>query len=296
MSRGQAVLFVFVALLIAVPARALTLQDDRGADVSLDLPAARIVSLAPHVTELLFAAGAGDRVIAVVEFSDYPAAARQLPRVGNSTRLDLERIIGLAPDLVIGWQSGNDAGDLAKLDRLGIPVYVSEIAAIREIPRALRDFGRLAGTEQAADAAATAFEAELQRLTQRYSGRPPVTVFYQIWERPLMTVNDRSFIADSIRLCGGVNVFAAIEPIAATVSVEAVIAADPRVIINSASDERNREQLEAWRRWQVISAVRNDQLYGIPSDLIARPTPRLLEGVERLCRFLDRAREVAGAE
>ncbi len=270
--------------------------DDRGQALTLDGPAARIVSLAPHVTELLYAAGAGDRVIAVVEFSDYPPDARRLPSVGNASRVDLERVIALGPDLVIGWKTGNNRGDLAALERLGIPVFVSEIGAIREIPQAIENLGRLAGTEAAAVVAADKFRTEYEALERRYAGRAPVTVFYQIWERPLMTINDRHFIADSIRLCGGVNVFADIEPIAPTVSVEAVIAADPAVIINSASDDRNAAQLEVWRRWRAISAVRDDQLYGIPSDLIARPTPRILEGVAQLCEILDIARDRTGSE
>ncbi len=273
------------------PAVALELADDRGQTLTLDGPASRIVSLAPHVTELLFAVGAGDRVIAVVEFSDWPPAARALPSVGNAGRIDIERVIALRPDLVIGWQTGNDSGDLARLARLGVPVYVSEIGAIREIPRALEAFGRLAGTEAVAATAAESFRRDYDALSQRFAGRAPVTVFYQIWERPLMTINDRHFIADSIRLCGGVNIFGVIEPIAPAVSVEAVIAANPAVIVNSASDARNAEQLDAWRRWPAIAAVRNGHLYGIPSDLISRPTPRILEGLERLCEVLERARE-----
>ncbi len=286
----RTIAFLFVTALSCTSVSAVTLIDDRGRSLSLAQPAQRIVSLAPHVTELLYAAGAGDRVIAVVEFSDYPAEARALPSVGNASRVDLERIVALGPDLVIGWQTGNDSGDIAALERIGIPVFVTEIALIREIPRALENIGQLAGSGEIAAKSAAGFRAELRLLEQRFAGRHPITVFYQIWERPLMTVNNRHFIADSIRLCGGVNVFADIEPIAPTVSIEAVIAADPAVIINSASDARNEAQLEAWRRWQGISAVRHDNLFGVPSDLIARPTPRILNGVERLCEILDNAR------
>ncbi len=291
MSAARAVFLFMLASLAVSPAVALELVDDRGQTLTLDRPASRIVSLAPHVTELLFAVGAGDRVIAVVEFSDWPAAARALPSVGNAGRIDIERVIALGPDLVIGWQTGNDSGDLARLARLGLPVYVSEIGAIREIPRALEAFGLLAGTGTAAAIAAESFRRDFGALSQRYAGRAPVTVFYQIWERPLMTINDRHFIADSIRLCGGINIFGGIEPIAPAVSIEAVIAANPEVIVNSASDERNAEQLDAWRRWPAIAAVRDGHLYGIPSDLISRPTPRILDGLERLCEAIDRARK-----
>ncbi len=274
-------------------AAAMSVTDARGHVLTLEGAAARIVSLAPHVTELLYAAGAGDRLIAAVEFSDYPPAARDLPRIGNSTRLDVERLLVLAPDLVVAWKSGNDSADIARLERLGLPVYVTEIAAISEIPQQIAALGRLAGSSAVAEPAAAQLRARLAALERDYAESEIVTVFYQIWERPLMTVNGRSFIADSIRLCGGRNVFDTLEPIAPTVSVEAVIAADPQVIINSASDENNEAQLAAWKRWTTISAVRHDNLFGIPSDLIARPTPRIVEGVERLCRLLDVARERA---
>lgn len=270
---------------------AMTVTDARGHELTLERAASRIVSLAPHVTELLYAAGAGDRLIAAVEFSDYPPAARDLPRVGNSSRLDVERLLALAPDLVVAWKTGNDRADIARLERLGLQVYVTEIAAIGEIPGQIAQLGRLAGSEAVAEPVAAELRERLDRLENDYAGRTPVTVFYQIWERPLMTVNGRSFISDSIRLCGGRNVFDIMEPIAPTVSVEAVIAADPQVIVNSASDENNEAQLAAWKRWTTISAVRHDNLFGIPSDLIARPTARIVEGVEQLCRLLDIARE-----
>jgi iron complex transport system substrate-binding protein len=279
------------AAVTAHAAAAITVSDARGNELTLERPAARIVSLAPHVTELLYAAGAGDRLIAAVEFSDYPPAARELPRVGNSSRLDVERLLALAPDLIIAWKTGNDRADIARLERLGLPVYVTEIAAISEIPGQILMLGRLAGSEEVAAPTAAQLRARLDALADEYGDREPVTVFYQIWERPLMTVNGRSFISDSIRLCGGRNVFDILEPIAPTVSVEAVIAADPQVIVNSASDENNEAQLAAWRRWTTISAVRHGNLFGIPSDLIARPTSRIVEGVERLCRLLDTARE-----
>jgi iron complex transport system substrate-binding protein len=279
-------------LLCVLPwsAQAGRFTDVRGHVVTLDKPAARIVSLAPSVTELVFAAGAGARLVAAVDFSDYPEAARRLPRLGNSSRVDVERVLSLAPDLVIGWQTGNSPGDIDKLERLGVPVYVTEIATVAEVATQLEVIGDMAGTGETAARAADGFRRRLDELRRRYAGREPVRVFYQIWERPLMTVNDRSFIADSLRICGGRNVFGDIEPIAPTVSIEGVIAADPQVIVNSASKEGNEDQLAAWRRWDAITAVRQGNLFVIPPDLIARPTPRILDGVARLCELLERAR------
>ncbi len=250
----------------------------------------RIVSLAPHVTELLYVAGAGDRLIAAVDFSDWPEAARKLPRVGNFARLDIERILALQPDLVIGWKGGNDAGDLERLRRLGLRVHVTASAGVAEIADDIEMLGRLAGSEQIARRAADELRANLQALEDRYASREPVTVFYQIWDRPLMTVSGGHFISDSLRLCGGRNIFAELEPIAPTVSIEAVIARNPRAIINSASATNQQAQLEYWRRWKELDAVRLDNLYSIPPDIIARPGIRILEGIERLCRALDAAR------
>lgn len=290
MGLRPALAFLCLLPLLSGPLSAATFTDGRGHAVSLDRPAAHIVSLAPSVTELVFAAGAGSRLIAAVDFSDYPEAARRLPRLGNASRVDVERIVALAPDLVIGWKTGNSPGDIAKLERLGIPVYVTEIDTVAGVASQLEAIGDMAGTRESAAKAAAEFRARFEDLRRRYAGRAPVRVFYQIWEHPLMTVNDRSFIADSIRLCGGRNVFGDIEPIAPTVSVEGVIAADPQVIVNSASNEHNEDQLAAWRRWNSITAVRQGNLFVIPPDLIARPTPRILDGVERLCELLDSAR------
>lgn len=279
---------------VAAGAMPLMPPDARGERPALAAPAKRIVSLAPHATELLFAAGAGDRLVAAVDFSDHPEAARHLPRIGSSARVDVERLLALAPDLVVGWLSGNDAADIARIERLGVPVYVSEIGGIADIPDEIDALGALAGTTGPAHEASGRLRARIDALGRRYADRAPLRVFYQIWEHPLMTVNGRHFISDSIRLCGGVNVFADIEPIAPTVSVEAVIAADPQVIVVSASAGDNEAGLGAWRRWRSIPAVQTGSLFTIPPDLIARPSPRIIEGVERLCAALESARAASG--
>lgn len=277
-------------------AGAATETDVRGHAVTLERPASRIVSLAPHVTELLYAAGAGDSVVAAVEFSNYPEAARNLPRVGNSTRLDVERVLALRPDLAIGWRSGNSSEDIARLERLGVRVYVTEVSGVAAIADDIEALGRLAGTSEVAQRAAGELRGRIELLERRYAQRMPVTVFYQIWAEPLMTVNGRHFISDSLRICGGRNVFHDLEPIAPTVPIEAVIAADPQAIIGSSSNDDSGAQLAAWRRWTMMRAVRDDNLYAIPPDFIARPSSRIVEGVERLCEALDLAREKAGSQ
>lgn len=270
---------------------ALELTDDTGRLVRLPAPAQRIVSLAPHVTELLFAAGAGARVVGAVAYSDYPPLAQALPRVGGYSSVDLEAVAALKPDLVIGWQSGNRDAHLDRLAALGIPVYLNEPRSLDDVARSLEQFGRLAGSEAEGEAAAAAFRARHRTLAASYRERAPVRTFYQIWERPLMTVNDRHLIADVIRLCGGINVFGRLGPLAPTIGVEAVLAANPEAIVASGMDAARPEWLDQWARWPGLAAVAAGNLFFIPPELIQRHTPRILDGAERLCEQLETARQ-----
>lgn len=280
----------------ALPASAqIALTDDAGQHIVLAQPAQRIVSLAPHVTEVLFAAGAGKRVVGVVAYSDYPEAARALPQVGGYSQIDLEAVVGLRPDLVIGWRSGNRDAHLARLQAMGIPVYLNEPRSLDDVARSLEQFGRLAGSEPAANAAATAFRARHAALAARYAGQPQVRTFYQIWDRPLMTVNDEHLIADVIRLCGGGNVFGSLAQLAPKIGVEAVLAANPEAIVASGMGEARPEWLDQWARWPQLEATRHDNLFFIPPELIQRHTPRILDGAERLCAQLETARARRGA-
>jgi len=278
-------------LLGAATARAeIIVSDDSGAVIRLAAPARRIVSLAPHVTEVLFAAGAGGRIVGTVEYSDYPEAAKAIRRVGGYSRVDLEAVAALQPDLIIGWRSGNVSAHLDKLKALGLPIYVTQANHIEDIARSIEHFGRLAGSETVADAAAKAFRARLTQLRTRYGGRPPVRVFYQVWKSPLTTVNGEQIISDAIRLCGGVNVFADLVGLAPNVSAEAVLTANPEAIVASGMGEERPDWLDDWRRWTRIDAVARGNLFFIPPSIIQRHTPRLLDGTERLCGHLETAR------
>ena len=282
---------LIAAALVCLPARAgIVAADAGGAGIELAAPARRIVSLAPHITELVFAAGAGDRLVGNVDYGDYPPAARALPRVGGHSRLDLEAIVALKPDLVLGWESGNASASVSRLRAMGLSVYLFQPNHIKDIANDLEVIGKLAGTEAAANAAATAFRQRHAMLAARYSRRPPVAVFYQIWKQPLMTVNGKQIISDAIRLCGGRNVFSQLPILAPTVTVEAVIAANPEAIVASGMDEARPEWLDDWKRWHTLAAVAAGNLYFIPPELIQRHTPRILDGAERLCVHLETAR------
>lgn len=283
---------LLLALLPALAqADAIAVIDDLGREVRLTEPARRIVSLAPHVTELLYASGAGDYVIGAVSYSDYPEAAKALPRVGGYHKVDVEAVIALRPDLVIGWGEGNRPAERERLQALGIAVFVNDPHSLDDIAHSLQRLGRLAGTSATADVAADAFRARRAALETKYASRPPVRVFYQVWHAPLMTVNGEHLISAVIRLCGGDNVFAALPTLTPRIGTESVLAARPQAIVASGMDASRPEWLDDWRRWKDVPAVRDGHLFHIPPDLIQRHSPRILEGAEQLCRQLEEVRK-----
>ena len=264
--------------------------DDYGHEIRLEKPAARIVSLAPHLTELLYAAGAGSRLVGAVEYSDFPPEARALPRVGSDARIDLEAVLALRPDLIVAWPNAGSLRSVERLAELGLPVFRSEPRELDDIARTLERLGRLAGSEPQAGAAAAAFRARAGALRQRYAERRKVRVFYQIWDRPLLTVNGAHMISKVIGLCGGENVFAALPLLVPEVDAEAVLRANPEAIVASGSNDAQPRWLEAWKRFPGLAAAAQGRLYSIPADLIQRQSPRILEGAERLCTILDAVR------
>jgi iron complex transport system substrate-binding protein len=271
----------------------VTLKDDAGNMVRVERPASTIVSLTPHLTELAYAAGAGGMLIGVAEFSDYPAAAHAVRRIGDASRADIEVLYALKPALALAWLSGNPAAERDRLRKLGIPLYVSEIRTFDDVARVVRDIGRLAGTTEVADSAASRFQVSAAALRAEYSGRRPLRVFYEIWHRPLMTVNGRHLISEAIQVCGGVNVFADARVLTPRVSLEAVIAMKPDVIVGGGSAAHGAGFVEAWRSYPV-AALRKVPVKYLPPDTIQRATPRILEGARTLCGLLDQARNAAG--
>ena len=264
--------------------------DDTGAAVTLARPATRIVSLAPHATELLFALGAGSAIVGTVDTSDFPPAARTLPRVGDARALDLERIVLLAPDLVVTWPWTAPA-QVEALRARGVAVFTTRPATIDGIARDLERLGTLTGREAAAAREADSFRVRLADLRARHRGAARVRVFYEIWDAPLYTVGGGHLITQALDACGGENVFAALALPAPAVDVEAVLAARPDAIIAGAERGARPAWLDRWRRWPTLPAVANGHLYAIDADLLHRPGPRFLEGVEALCAAVDAARD-----
>ena len=287
---GPAVASMVATLALLSTAHAeLVFKDDSGHEVRLKGPAKRIITLAPHATEMLYAAGAGDRLVGVMRYSDTPPQAALLPVIGDAFAVNLEAVAALKPDLLLVWRSGVNPRQQQRLRTLGVPVYESETRSVEGIAETLRRIGRLLGSETAAEAAAQQSEVAWHTLRTRYAGRTPVRVFFQMWHEPLMTVNQSHLIDQAMRACGGLNVFAQQPGLTPTVSWEAAVATNPQAVITvAARDEPAR--LENWRSFARVDAVRRGKLLAIQGDHLVRMTPRFIEGAQALCEAIDSAR------
>ncbi|MEN7526059.1 MULTISPECIES: cobalamin-binding protein [unclassified Cupriavidus] len=273
---------------------AITITDDSGQPVTLNAPARRIVSLAPHVTELIYAAGGGDRIVGTVSYSDYPPQARDIPRVGDNKSLDLERIAALKPDLIVVWRHGNAQKQTDRLRALGMPLFFSEPRKLESIPQNIEKLGALMGTETVANRAAADFRQQVETLRKTYAARPPVTVFYQVWQQPLMTLNGEHLISDLLTLCGGRNLFAKETPLVPTVSVESVVAGNPEVMLTAGMGATRPDKpladFSMWEKWKQVTAVARNNLFIIDGDLVNRAGPRVVKGAAEICKDLEVAR------
>lgn len=281
-------LCLIVLLLLSPPrAHALEVVDDTGRTLTLTKPAQRIITLAPHLTELLYAIDAGELIVATVEFSDYPLPAKNIPRIGNFDRLNIEAILAYQPDLILAWQSGNNPWQLEALEKLGLRIYRSEPGTLAALPETLEKLGSLSGRSESAQVAGGELRNRIQTLERRYAGRAPVRAFYQVWDPPLYTINGAHIISDVLRLCGIQNVFAMVTQLAPQVSEEAVLAADPQMIIAGQDQDG---AFARWRKWPRLQAVADNNLYRVNPDLMQRHTGRLLQGAEQLCGFAEEVR------
>jgi iron complex transport system substrate-binding protein len=261
-----------------------------GSTLLLAAPATRVVTLSPHLAELVFAAGAGDQLVATVEYSNYPAAAENIPRIGDAYRLDSERIVALRPDLVIAWDSGNPRAAIEQLRSFGVPVWAVEIREPLEIADTLDAISLATGHEIPAMRESEAIRNRLNKLATDYQGAENLDYFYQVGEKPLFTINGEQLISKGLRMCGGNNVFSEESGIAFQVGYESVIVANPDALF-APSSGGSEDPLSAWREWPAMKAVRRDALFLLPADAVSRATPRFLDALELACRLLDGLRE-----
>lgn len=279
---GRLALWLCLLLLLAAPAQAaaIRLVDDAGQILEFARPPQRIISLTPHLTELLFAVGAGAQLVGADSASDFPRAALALPRVGDYSRINFERILALQPDLVIVWLGGNRPADIHGLKRMGIPVLHTEATRLDDVARLLRLLGQASGHAGEGEAAAQVYSGRLAALRVRDSQKPPVRVFYQVWDRPLMTVGGTHWISDALALCGAHSVFADLRGLSPVVSREAVLRRAPTLIVSGSDAPDLRRQ---WQRFTSLPAVKVQGFVRVDADVLHRPTPRLIEGVAALC-------------
>ncbi|MGK0248286.1 MAG: iron complex transport system substrate-binding protein [Oleispira sp.] len=264
--------------------------DDDGIRHTFDQPVKRIVSLMPHATELLFEVGAGDHVVGAVQYSDYPEAAKKIPRVGGYSALNIEAIIALEPDLLIAWPEGNRNRELERLKALGLPILVSDPREFKDIANALTVYGKITGKESQAATALEEFNKKLTYLINTYSKQENISVFYQVWNAPLMTQNGNTFISRAIELCGGSNIFSALPMTNPQVSIESILIQNPQVIVASGMGQTRPEWLDDWRQYTTLQAVKKNNLFHILPEFFQRPTSRFLIGTEQLCQAMEKAR------
>lgn len=249
----------------------------------------RIVTLAPNLTELMFAIGAGDKLVGVSAWSDYPVQARSLPVVGDAFSVDQERLALLHPDLLLVWESGTSAHTIDRLRNVGFNVEPIRTQGLADVSTALRRIGQLTGHRSEAEKAALNFEQQLQVLRRSHVDSDPITVFYQVSARPLYTINRSHYISELIEICGGQNIFADLDDLAPAISVEAVVDRNPEVML--ASTDAGTDGFEEWQRWPRMAANLFGNLFLLPADEIARATPRLTTAAAAMCIALQQARD-----
>jgi iron complex transport system substrate-binding protein len=284
---------VFAANSLSLPSNSsstIKVIDDEGIEHNFDQPVKRIVSLMPHATELLFEVGAGEHIVGAVQYSDYPEAAKNIPRVGGYSALNIEAIVALQPDLLIAWPEGNRSRELERLKALGLPILVSDPRTFEDIANALAVYGKITGKNSQAAMALAAFNEKLTYLRDTYSQQETISVFYQVWNAPLMTQNGNTFISRAIELCGGNNIFSDLPMTNPQVSIESILVQNPQVIVASGMGQARPEWLDEWRQYTTLQAVKKDHLFHILPELFQRPTSRFLIGTEQLCQAMAQAR------
>jgi vitamin B12 transport system substrate-binding protein len=250
-------------------------------------PIKRIVALAPHIVEMLFDMGAGDKIVGTVAYADYPEAALSIPRVGSYHGMQVEKILALKPDLVIVWESGNATPDIEKIQRLGLNVIFSAPKNIEDVATEIRYFGDVIGHQVQAEKVATTFEQRLVSLRKQNKHKDPIKVFYQLWSEPMMTINGETWINQLVEVCQGVNVFGSNPTLYPKIGIENVIVAQPELMILPDENSDKPQPIINWQKWTEIPAVKNNKFIHVDADLLHRFSTRMLSGIEDMCEKID---------
>nr|WP_256435653.1 cobalamin-binding protein [Aliikangiella sp. G2MR2-5] len=250
----------------------------------------RIVALSPHSVEMLYAIGAGDRIVGTVEHADFPEKAKEIPRIGNYVGVNIEELVALKPDLVVGWKTGNKQSDLKKIASLGFDLFYTHPLSVAEVGEDMLRLGKKVGKVNEANTAVEKMNRRYQSIKQRFSDKEKVRVFYQLWYDPIRTVGPDSWVEALIEDCNGKNIFDDASTDYPIVSLESVLAKNPQTIVMASHSEKVKSRQMIWDKWNNISAVKHEQLYVIDGSLLLRASPRALDGLEMLCGLIDKAR------
>lgn len=283
-------LYLLVFLTISTSATAqIEVMDDSGQTIVLKQSAKKVISLSPGITELIYAAGGEHLIKGVVSYSDFPPQAKKLPQVGSYNSLDIEKILVMQPDLVVAWKSGNPIHQVEQLKKLGLTVYISEPKDFMSIPETIKTFGKLMATECVANKNANTFIQQFNKLKSIYQNKGDTTLkrtFIQIWNNPVMSVNEHHLISKVITLCGGQNIFAKSKGLTSTPAIESVLELDPEIIIATGMADTSKTWLNRWQQWSFLSAVKDNRLYATNPDHLVRHTPRILLGIKDVCQLI----------
>ena len=251
----------------------------------------RIITLSPHSVDMLYAIGAGDSIIGTVEYSDFPKAALKIPRIGNYSGIQIEKVVELEPDVIVAWKSGNKSTDLEKLESLGLNMHYTHATSIPEISNEILRLGKLTGNESQAQRVVKKLVNRYLKIKNTYANKTPVSVFYQLWHQPLRSVGANGWIASLIKDCGGLNLFNTVKNDYPTVSMETILEKNPQVIIIPHHSGNEGAKREIWNQWSMIDAVKTNRIFTLNGDLLHRFTPRAVDGLEQLCQRIDEARK-----
>ena len=266
----------------------IRVEDDTGFIVELPSPPARIISLAPHITEILFSLGVGDKIVGTVRFSDYPSEASAIPVLGDAFAINLESILSLEPDLVVAWYTGGANTTVSKIRELKIPVFINHAPDLASIGTFIKKIGLLVGKQEQGVLLEQQFFSRLNSFGGR-KDRPEKKVFFQIADQQLFTVSDTHLIGQAISMCGGKNIFGSLDIPVPIVSKESVLTTNPDLII--ISKPSNHAGLSWLEKWAKINGFR-DKVRFIEAELISRPSMRMLQGIERLCQLISQERHI----
>ncbi|WP_051785847.1 cobalamin-binding protein [Endozoicomonas numazuensis] len=284
-------LFALLSYCSSTYAQQVCVTDDKSRQVCLEEPLKRIISLSPGSTELIYASGAGSRVIAADDHSDYPPEVKSVEHIGGFPNINIEAIAALKPDAVIAWAGGNNPKATAKLESIGIRVFYIDPISFKDISSVLRRLGLFFGTEKVANKAADDVDKRYQSIKLQYQPQKPVTVFYEVWSKPLMTTSRELIIGQVIEVCGGKNIFADAVGRVPKVSMESLLGMNPEVIVSSDNLKDGKTIEQRWAKWKNLKAVKEGHLFTINGNLISRPTPRALDAAVILCQQLESVRK-----